>query len=564
VFCSFLSFGCGSAKTIITCFKEYSVWSGSTRIIGSFTTCQNSQPFTIGCYCKINYFAALKNCVLLINEQIMIKFMALSLFAASTAFANNVQVGVPSLPSTSTIQFTIRWDNSWRVAAAPSNWDAIWVFVKYQDCATNLWNHVDLSTVVANHSVTGAQLEVLAVADGKGIYLRQNANGVGNISSATVTLKFNTLIDAGYNYRVFGIEMVNIPSGDFYIGDGTRGTSLFGFSDVNPFPPKLITNAIQTAGIGAASNYTDVNFGSTAPLPSTYPIGWNSFYCMKYEISQEQYVAFLNTLTYDQQASVTANSPSSAVGTLAIAAATFSRNGIRIQTSGTLNNIPAVYGNDLNNNGTFNEGADGQNIACNWLQWSDLTAYLDWSALRPITEFEFEKVCRGTNTALPGEFAWGTTAILQAQSGAITNSGVANEVSSTSGSGLCAFGSNNTAQGPLRCGFAATALTNRAQAGASFYGCLDMSGNVMEQCVGGQNFNYSNFTNLPGDGSLSSSGTANTVGWPTTGGGRGGAIMRGGDWFTNITNSLAVSDRVYMINNSNQIRNLSVGGRGGR
>lgn len=492
----------------------------------------------------------------------MMKFIALSLFAASTAFANNVQVGVPSLPSTSTIQFTIQWANSWRVAGAPSNWDAIWVFVKYQDCATNLWKHVDLSTVIANHSVTGVQLEVLTVADGKGIYLRQNANGVGNISSATVTLKFNTLIDAGYNYRVFGIEMVNIPSGDFYIGDGTRGTGLYGFSDVNPYPPKLITNAIQTAGIGAASNYQQNSYGSYGDLPSTFPLGWNSFYCMKYEISQEQYVAFLNTLTYDQQVSVTANSPNSAAGTLAIAAATNSRNGIRIQTSGTLSYIPAVYGNDLDGNGTFNETADGQNIACNWLQWSDLMAYLDWSALRPMTEFEFEKVCRGTDIPLAGDFAWGTSAILQAQSSALINSGAANEVSSTSGSGLCAYFSAS-ANGPLRCGFAAGVATNRAQAGSTFFGVMEMSGNVWEQCVGGYNFNYSNFTNLPGDGSLTSSGAANTAGWPTLGGGASGGIARGGGYTSNAA-SASISDRGLMGNGVNQGRLNSIGGRGVR
>ena len=109
----------------------------------------------------------------------------------------------------------------------------------------------------------------------------------------------------------------------------------------------------------------------------------------------------------------------------------------------------------------LSEAADGQNIACNWLQWTDLTAYLDWSALRPMTEFEFEKVCRGPNTAIANEYAWGTTNLVQAQSGALTNAGATNEVSTASGSGLCAYGINSTANGPLRCGFAA-GVTNRA------------------------------------------------------------------------------------------------------
>ena len=116
---------------------------------------------------------------------------------ANILFANNLQIGTPALSSTTTIRFTVQWDNSWRVASGPSNWDAVWLFVKYQDCTTNLWKHVDLSTVVANHTVTGSQLEVLTVTDAKGVFLRLNAPGQGNITSATVTLKFASLADVG-------------------------------------------------------------------------------------------------------------------------------------------------------------------------------------------------------------------------------------------------------------------------------------------------------------------------------------------------------------------------------
>ncbi|MFY7883914.1 MAG: hypothetical protein ACOVOV_03600, partial [Dolichospermum sp.] len=48
-------------------------------------------------------------------------------------FANNLIMGTPSV-SGSTVSFTIKWDNSWYVSTGPSNWDAVWVFVKRQAC----------------------------------------------------------------------------------------------------------------------------------------------------------------------------------------------------------------------------------------------------------------------------------------------------------------------------------------------------------------------------------------------------------------------------------------------
>lgn len=276
---------------------------------------------------------------------------------------------------------------------------------------------------------------------------------------------------------------------------------------------------------------------------------------MKYEISQDNYKSYLNGLTYVQQFNRTNNPPQSAVGALALApAANPSRNSIAIKVQGVPNSKPAVYGCDMNGNGTFDEVGDGGNIACNYLSWPDLMAYLDWSGLRPMSEFEFEKACRGAAPVPnPNENAWSTTTSLQAQSGALSNAGTGTEVSTSSGDGLCAYGAGTNTKGPLRCGFAATSATTRFQAGAGFYGIMELSGNVMEQCVGGYNFNYSAFTSANGDGEIATNGTADMAGWPVDGGGQKGGVGRGGDWFSG-SQYLRVSDRAFMVQNVNQVR----------
>lgn len=488
---------------------------------------------------------------------------------AGSSFANNLQIGAITRPDATHIQFTVQWDNSWKVNGGPANYDAVWIFLKYQDCANNNlpWQHVGLSTNSADHTVTGGILQVDATADGKGVFIHRSAAGSGTVSAATVTLKM-TLTDNSFNYQLNGIEMVYVPQGPFSVGDGNRGAgNQYGFTTGagNTAPLLIDGNTQNTTGLTPAQYLSTATWGSTTALPTTFPLGYNAYYVMKYEISQEAYAMFLNTLTYDQQLTRFTNTPNSAPGTFAIAGLPNPqncRNGIRIKTAGQVSNVPAVVGCDLNLNGVYDEADDGQNIACNWLSWGDMTAFLDWAALRPMTEFEYEKSCRGASTPLQSEYAWGTTTILAANSGAIVYPGAANEVSISSGAGLCAYGVNsNSNRGPLRCGFAATSTSNRPVAGASFYGIMELTGNVNEQCLGGYNYNYSSFTSANGDGNLTTNGNADVTGWPPLGGGQAGGVTRGGNWFDG-GNILFVSNRDWMTTNFNQNRDNRIGGRG--
>lgn len=466
--------------------------------------------------------------------------------------ANNLSIGTPAVVG-SNIEFTVSWDNSWFTTLGSNNYDAVWIFVKRQTCTDNLWLHAPLSTNSAAHSVTGGLVQVDAVADGMGVYIRRNAVGAGAIPTATVTLALQTAANTIDNFQIHGIEMVFVPQGSFLIGNGSNCQ----FANIT------IDATAENSGLNATAfnNVAGCVNQYFTSVPAAFPVGFNAFYSMKYEISQDQYAAFLNTLTYTQQVVRMAVSPNSTIGTPVMGAT--NRNGLRIQTPGVVSNVPAVVGCDLNANGVFGENADGQNVACGWLSWQDMIAYLDWAAMRPMTEFEYEKLCRGTEPYFPGtEYAWGTPSLIQATSAALTNAGTPSEISTASGAGLCAYGLNTPTAGPLRSGFAA-ALTTRQQAGAGFYGNMDLSGNLAEQCIGGANNNTqaASFTTANGNGNLLSTGFADVAGWPFIGGGSTGTCYRGGG-FSDAAGSLQIGDR--QGRNTNSGRLAQVGGRGVR
>ncbi|HEY0029755.1 MAG TPA: SUMF1/EgtB/PvdO family nonheme iron enzyme [Bacteroidia bacterium] len=478
----------------------------------------------------------------LLQKTALMLALMLGYFSAN---ANNVSITGTSVAG-SNVTFNISWDNSWNTNLAPNNWDAVWVFVKYQDCATRLWAHAGLSTLAGDHTAA-SPLQVDPVTDGKGVFIRRSALGGGNISSTSITLKMT--IPAGtYNYKVFGIEMVNVPQGAFDLGDGLSTST---FNSIN------ITAASQSGGLTAAAIG-----GAAVAVPATFPMGYNAIYCMKYEITQEQYVEFLNALTYDQQKSRTLNDPISAAGTYALAAGFAYRNGIRISVPGNNSALPAVYACDATS-GVENNANDGQNIACNNINWGDVAAYLDWSALRPMTDMEFEKICRGPVGRVAGEYPWGSTAIVPVYSSTTTSPLTATESYSPTANGLCvhAVGSTSTVYGPVRVGIFASGSSGRASAGATYYGVMEMGGNVWERIVTTGNATGVTFTGNNGDGTLDVIGEPNQTTWPssTTATGSG---FRGGDYYSAAT-VVRTSDRSSSAT-TNATRVYSYGGRGVR
>jgi formylglycine-generating enzyme required for sulfatase activity len=233
-------------------------------------------------------------------------------------------------------------------------------------------------------------------------------------------------------------------------------------------------------------------------------------------VTQEQYVTFLNSLSRNEQClrqacfnTNTSTTPSTAANTFAMSntSTPSARNGIRCQSSFNAA-TPVIFFNDLDGDGQRNETGDGQNVACNFLSQDDIKAYLDWSALAPYTEMQFEKVCRGANiTPVALEFPWGTTTLNAYTS--ISNGGASNETANPSGTATTGNAAlNSSTLGPIRVGSYYQSATTRQNAGSSYYGVADMGGNLWEVVMPSASVAAStDFRGEAGDGDLSTNMT---------------------------------------------------------
>lgn len=512
-----------------------------------------------------------------------------------TLKANNLTISNTSYDNgTGQVSFDLSWENSWRTSITqPYNYDGVWIFVKVRECTEkNLGNpagftHAWLSTTPGDHTATnsnpGGEALTIEVGTtniggndrGMGIFIYQTLDVTESKNiSTTVTLQWDKATQAGemaavdaaddYDVQVFGMEMVYVPQGAFYLGDGSSA-NCFEDAGGNPFE----VSSENAFGVSGTFNRTIDPAGSN--VNAGFPKGYDAFWIMKYEITQYQYAEFLNTLTPDQAQERTGAD----LFTLTSRRYVMSdqndidyRQAIVLDPEGD-RRTDKFYVN-LDNDNTYNETEDGLGIACNYLSLRDVLAYLDWAALRPLTEMEYEKACRGASYPQSGEYAWGSVGITEIQG--IVNSGQANERAIASGVGLCNHGGGGAgASGPMRGGYAATSTINRAQAGCSYYGVMDLTGNVCEPYI--SIFNdvtiSTTFNGTTGDGELSSAGIHDVASWPveTADADFNTALSKGHAW-AHGSNSIMVSRRdeeeYYDDDNYVSTRNGYFGGRGGR
>lgn len=401
------------------------------------------------------------------------------------------------------VKFTITWNNCWR---NEKNYDAAWVFFKYVGPTYQVapYRHARIATtghrVIGNH-ITGAPSPVIEIPEDRtGVFIYPGSKYRGNISW-TIELSLDTAILREPNFNpnnrlihAFGIEMVNIPGGAFTVGEADtsaarKNYSLF-ISDGNGQFGGLKRITSETQPITVSQRKGDLYYHASNALyhgdqkgtiPAEFPKGYQGFYVMKYETTQGQYASFLNCISN------------------AAAASRANFGGRDYYT----------YRGSIRFDGErYVAGSPGR--PCNFFSWDDACAYADWAGLRPLTELEFEKACRGDLSPVAHEFPWNTNnkdrlyRVVNKEDELVWLNGLKEEDLSDK---------------------------NRDQYGASWYWVMDLAGSLWERCVTIGDSVGRAFKGSHGDGMLAPYGFASNIDWPKGSTETAGFGFRGGGYY---------------------------------
>lgn len=426
-------------------------------------------------------------------------------------WSNNINVTNVTIASQNTssnyyiIEFDLSWENSWRTSTLESNWDAAWVFIKFTQQNQQAWSHASLHYVDGtNDGHTAADGSIIQTASnngsvGVGVFIFRDSDGIGDVNFSQIQLRWDYGEDGVedddlVDISISAIEMVYVPQGSFYLGDGQQDFGQFE-AGVSGQPYLVNSEAAITLGGGGSSslgnnntvnmlNDDDFDDATSRTLPAAFPKGYNSFYCMKYEVSQAQYAHFLALLNQEQR---------------------IDRDGPHYVNA--VNVFPVRDGNHW-------AIADFPARAMHYTSWADMAAYLDWAGLRPLSELEFEKACRGPLPPVQNELAWGNESWFINGFFTFSNLGSENELIH-GGIGENAGNANSTSiysglATPVRCGIFAASAKNktRQETGSTYWGIMEMSGNCYELVISVGSNQSRDFSGNHGDGNLSTSGNA--------------------------------------------------------
>lgn len=465
------------------------------------------------------------------------------------------------------VKFDLAWDASWR---NNNSYDAAWIFAKIK-LKDGTWRHAKLIPDSGNQiseSDVENKAEIQVAPDQVGMIIHRANNGESdNRWSVGVSLELERGMQIS-EVKLHGLEMVHISGGPFELGtlkgESARREVLTPGAGGAPYDP-LFTfvegkrnnyggiykveseKPIEIGKVDGNLYWIDANIPGTntfsgipeGTVPVEFPKGTRPFFQMKYELSQQEYCDFLNSLTPSQ-----------------LKARDISRT-IEYQRP------IADYRNGIGlENGKF--VTHRPHRPCNFISWLDGQAYADWAGLRHMTELEFEKSCRGPEPAIYREYVWGVNEIdvkenMQYATGFMNKDGTLASVEDGTevidgnihasmfsyfniddvcvrgapfydpkSTGCRSFKGGDGGRGPVRKGiFGVTANGDRVKSGGTYYGAMEMGGNLQEPVVIVGHPTGRRFKGTHGDGTLSNKGFATNADWQPVNeeyffGGRGG------------------------------------------
>ncbi|MEO8662090.1 MAG: SUMF1/EgtB/PvdO family nonheme iron enzyme [Bryobacteraceae bacterium] len=389
------------------------------------------------------------------------------------------------------LRIRVSWNDSWR---NERNYDAAWVFLSYRKPG-GLWRPALL------RSAAGHEAVVDIPDDRAGAFLYPRAAHRGSVDwtlEVRVDPSSLTEVTTGeqVEWAVFGVEMVYIPEGAFWVGDRdpkAMEMNAFYRSDADGNPAGLLRieseREIQVGAREGALLYkvTDPIYQGDGggPVPEEFPKGFRAFYLMKYELTQGQYAEFLNHISTQ---------------------ATYFR---------------AIHGGlDYKANRGTIDVKDGRFIAgaparpANFVSWNDGIAFAAWARLRPMTEFEYTKASRGPGEPVNGDYPWGTASKAHLQ--------------------RLIVAPNDDLITP---GEATLTNATREVFGASYYWVMDLAGSVWERVVTPAAPVGRAFRGTHGNGRLTGFGSATNADWPQGDEAPGGYGYRGGGYYAHGFNA---------------------------
>ena len=450
------------------------------------------------------------------------------------------------------------------------------------DFSSLTWQHVDVIGGAAQPEGTVVE----DVEDKKGVFIYRSEDGEGRFEAKRIQLLWDldpTTMPSSpdtIDVWVFGIEMVFVPSGPFWIGDPdcsidsgptacfydfAEGSGAYYVEAEGATIPVCEKGDGDVTPVCYGTSSTGASGDRMGPIPSTFPKGVDAFYAMKYEMTQQQYSNFLNTLP--SVFALQNRYPYVGEG----------QQGSRLTVYFTPSGASTL--------------ALQSDRADNWVAWIDNAAFIDWAALRPMTELEFEKACRGPGEPVASEYAWGNSSYVSS-AGRIVGPELPYSVPSVNGNVNIndnSFIGGDGGQGPLPGdGFVlprgkyqdallppgeATfvyqpndepvlkrkplpyGLGFRELEGRSYYGLMQMSGNLWEMTVTVGTEEGRKFQAVNGDGQVTYAGNSNVPEWPKRG--AFGMGFRGGSWLAG-TDSGQVASR-YQAANAYPVRSPDFG-----